>query len=108
MMKRVQGELESTVGKDDQVKPCDLPSLEYRHYVVKEMLRLHTTSPLFLPHESMEVCIVAGYHIPTKTRLILNMWAIGTNPAMWGDDALAFNPQRFMSGGRHRHIDVGG
>ena len=38
MMKRVQGELESTVGKDDQVKPRDLPSMEYLHCVMKETM----------------------------------------------------------------------
>ena len=108
VMKKVQEELQSIVGKDAQVKPCDLPSLEYMHCVVKETLRLHSTVPLLIPHESMGACTVAGYHIPAKTRLIVNAWAIGTDPAVWGDDALAFKPERFMPGGRHSHIDVRG
>ena len=109
VMKRMHEELESMVGKDGpRVKPCDLPSLEYLQCVVKETLRLHSTVPLLAPRESMEACTVAGYRIPAKTRLIVNAWAIGRDPAVWGDDALAFKPERFMVGGRNRDIDVKG
>lgn len=106
--KRAQEELESVVGKDARVKPRDLPSLEYLQCVVKETLRLHSPVPLLIPHESMEACSVAGYTIPAKTRLMVNAWAIGRDPAVWGDDALAFKPERFMPGGRHRNIDLKG
>ena len=109
VMKRMHEELESMVGKDGpRVKPCELPSLDYLQCVVKETLRLHSTVPLLVPRESMEACTVAGYRIPAKTRLIVNAWAIGRDPAVWGDDALAFKPERFMAGGRNRDIDVKG
>lgn len=106
--KKVQDELVSAVGKDGRVKPRDLPSLVYLQSVVKETLRLHPTLPLLVPHESMEVCSAAGYRIPAKTRLIVNAWAIGRDPDAWGDDALAFKPERFMQGGTHQNIDVSG
>jgi len=108
VMKRVQEELESVVGKDGRVKPCDLPNLEYLQCVVKESQRLHTTVPLLVPRESMEACSVAGYQIPAKTRIIVNAWAIGRDPVVWGDDALAFKPERFMQGGRNTDIDLRG
>lgn len=107
VMKTLQEELESAVGKGGRVKPSDLPSLEYLQCVVKETLRLHPPAPLLVPHESRETCIVAGYKIPAKTRLIVNAWAMATDPGLWGEDVLAFKPERFMQvGGRHRNIDV--
>jgi len=109
VMKTLHEELESVVGKDGRaVKPYDLPSLEYLQCVVKETLRLHSTVPLLIPHESMEECTVAGYRIPAKTRLFVNAWAIGRDPAVWGYDALAFKPERFMQGGRNTDIDLRG
>lgn len=105
VMKRLQQELESVVGNDGSIiKQCDLPNLEYLQCVVKETLRLHSTAPLLLPRESMEECTVAGYRIPAKTRVIVNAWAIGRDPLVWGADALEFKPERFM----HRDIDVRG
>jgi len=108
VMKRMQEELESAVGKDGRVKPCDLPCLEYLQCVVKETLRLYSPAPLMVPHESMEACSVAGYDIPAKMRVIVNVWAIGRDPAVWGDDALVFKPERFVPGGTHRNIDMRG
>nr|UTS77795.1 cytochrome P450 736Q2 [Ginkgo biloba] len=95
IMKRAQKEIESVVGKDRRVKESDVPSLEYVQCVMKETLRLHATSPLLPPHESTEACTVGGYILPPKTRLIVNAWAITTDPAVW-EDPLAFNPERFM------------
>ena len=82
VMKTLQEELELAVDKDRRVKPCDVPNLEYLQCVVKETLRLHSPVPLLVPRESMEACTVAGYCIPAKTRLIVNAWAIGRDPAV--------------------------
>eukprot|EP01018_Ginkgo_biloba_P005270 Gb_32735 [translate_table: standard] len=103
VMKKAQQELESVVGKNRRVKESDLSHLKYLRCVVKETLRLHPAGPLMVPHESMEDCTVGEYHIPAKTRLIVNVWAIGRDPSEW-EDPLAFRPERFIE----RDIDVTG
>jgi cytochrome P450 len=97
MLKKVQDELERVVGMERMVRESDLPSLLYLQAVVKETLRLHPASPLALPHLSMEACNVLGYEIPKNTHVLVNLWAIGRNPAAW-EDAERFVPERFMKG----------
>ena len=95
MMKKVINELEKVVGMERMVEESDLESLEYLNMVVKETLRLHPVAPLLIPHESMEDCTVDGFHIPQKSRVIVNVWAIGRDPNAW-TDADKFLPERFM------------
>ncbi|GLJ37458.1 hypothetical protein SUGI_0761000 [Cryptomeria japonica] len=43
----------------------------------------------------MEGCIVGGYFFPPKTRLYVNVWAMGRDETIW-KDAHLFKPERFM------------
>ncbi|KAL7089919.1 hypothetical protein ACP275_12G007200 [Erythranthe tilingii] len=94
VMKKLQKELESTVGIDRTVEESHLDKLEYLDLVVKETLRLHPVAPLLIPHESMEDCTIDGYHIPKKSRAIVNVWAIGRDPSVWAHPE-TFSPERF-------------
>ena len=92
---RAQEEIESVVGRDRIVKESDVAKLDYLRCVVKETFRLHPPLPLLIPHESMEGCHVDGYFIPAKTRLYVNVWAIGRDENVW-KDAEQFQPERFV------------
>eukprot|EP01018_Ginkgo_biloba_P032885 Gb_28863 [translate_table: standard] len=102
-MRKAQAELDYVVGRDRKVEEYDLPRLEFLQCIVKETMRLRPVAPLLLPHESMEPCTIGGYHIPAKTRLIINGWAIGQSAAVW-EDAEEFKPERFLGSG----IDIKG
>lgn len=95
VMTKLQKELENIVGLNRMVEETDLQNLEYLDMVVKETLRLHPVAPLLLPHESNEDCTVNGFHIPKKTRVIINVWAIGRDPEAWNDPDKFF-PERFV------------
>ena len=101
--KKLQGEIGCVVGKQRMVRESDLVGMEYLQCVVKEVFRLYPPGPLMLPHESREGCTVAGYFIPHKTRLIVNVWAIGRDPSVW-EDPLTFKPERFIG----KDIDIRG
>lgn len=94
-MKKCQEELTTVVGLDRMVDETDLPKLEYLYMVVKEGMRLHPIVPLLGPHEAKEDTVINGYHIPKKSRIIVNAWAIGRDSKVWGDNALEFIPERF-------------
>eukprot|EP00253_Pinus_taeda_P014959 PITA_14959 len=96
VMKTLKEEIESVVGQHWKVKEKDLASMKYLHCVVKETLRLYPGATLGFPHESVEAVTVGGYHIPKKSMLLFNLWAIGRDPNVWGTDSSEFKPERFM------------
>lgn len=95
VMKKLQQELESVVS-DRMVEEADLAKLDYLNMVVKETFRLHPVAPLLVPHESTEDVTLDGYHIPKKSRIVVNFYAIGRDPNVWLDNAEEFVPERFV------------
>lgn len=95
LLKKVQDEIRAAVGDKERVQPDDLPKLNYLKMVLKETLRLHPAVPLMAPRETMRPVRICGYDVPAKTRLFVNAWAIGRDPASWGDSADEFDPDRF-------------
>ncbi|XP_007036492.2 PREDICTED: cytochrome P450 CYP736A12 [Theobroma cacao] len=93
---RLQKELEAVVGMNRMVEEADLANLTYLDMVIKESLRLHPVAPLLIPHESMEDVTINGYHIPKKSRILINIWAIGRDPNVWSDNVEDFLPERFV------------
>lgn len=94
IMKKVKNEIEKQVGLDRMVEEEDLEHFKYLEMVIKESLRLHPVVPLLIPHASIDDCIVNGFHIPKKSRVIVNVWAIGRDPNVWKDPE-EFIPERF-------------
>ncbi|CAN0879733.1 Cytochrome P450 93A3 [Linum grandiflorum] len=105
ILTKAQQEIDSIVGKSRMVRESDIPNLPYLQAVVKETLRLHPTGPLIV-RESSEDCEVQGYNIPARTRLFVNVWAIGRDPNHW-NEPLEFKPERFVEG-KESHVEVRG
>ncbi|WJZ83775.1 hypothetical protein VitviT2T_003430 [Vitis vinifera] len=104
-LKKAQAELEIHVGKHRQVDGSDIKNLVYLQAIVKETLRLYPPGPLSVPHEAMEDCTVAGFHIQAGTRLLVNLWKLHRDPRVWLDP-LEFQPERFLT--NHAGLDVRG
>ncbi|WMV07199.1 hypothetical protein MTR67_000584 [Solanum verrucosum] len=60
----------------------------------EETFRLHPPFLLLLPRECREETNIYAYTIPLKTKVMINVWAIGRDPKYW-IDAESFKPERF-------------
>ncbi|GKE18856.1 cytochrome P450 93A3-like protein [Tanacetum coccineum] len=73
----------------------------------QETFHLHPSFPL-IPRESPRDCTVAGYHIPAKTNIFINVWAINIDSNHW-ENPSEFRPKRFEENildvrGQHFHL----
>uniref|UniRef100_A0A0D9VNK3 Cytochrome P450 n=1 Tax=Leersia perrieri TaxID=77586 RepID=A0A0D9VNK3_9ORYZ len=105
---RLQAELADVVGLNRHVTEDDLDKLPFLKSVAMETLRLHPPIPLLL-HEASTDCVVGGYSIPKGSRVLVNVWSVGRDPAAWnGAGAGEFFPARFMPGGEAEGVDLRG
>ncbi|XP_015161140.1 premnaspirodiene oxygenase-like [Solanum tuberosum] len=91
---KAQAEVREAFRGKETFDENNIEELKYLKLIVKEILRLHPPLPLMLPRECREVVDIDGYTIPSKTKLIVNVWAIGRDPKNW-DDAESFKSERF-------------
>ncbi|XP_038687914.1 cytochrome P450 CYP736A12-like [Tripterygium wilfordii] len=104
VLKKLQKELENVVGTNRMVEETDLSKLDYLNMVIKETFRLHPVAPFLIPRESIADITINGYHIPKKSRILVNSWAIGRDPNSWTSNVDEFLPERFMDS----NIELGG
>ncbi|KAI9095305.1 hypothetical protein K1719_026339 [Acacia pycnantha] len=93
--KKAQQEVRRVYGKKGYVDESQLDQLKYVALVIQETLRLHPPAVLLVPRENSEKCQINGYEIPLKTRVMVNVWAIGRHPDCWNEPE-KFQPERFI------------
>ena len=91
---KMQSEIDSNIEYNRLVEESDKNNLPYIQCIVNETLRMYPTAPLALPRESISECKVGGYHIPNKSMLIYNIWAIHNDPNILVEPR-KFKPDRF-------------
>ncbi|XP_020217129.1 cytochrome P450 71D11 isoform X2 [Cajanus cajan] len=95
IMEKAQVEVREVFGLKERVDEICINELKYLKSVVMETLRLHPPAPLLLPRECGESSEIHGYHIPVKSKVIVNAWAIARDPNYW-TEAERFYPERFI------------
>lgn len=94
-MQRLQHEVRSAVAAGADALSATTTTTPYLRAVVKETLRLHPPVPLLLPRECMRDTAVLGFHVARGTRVFVNAWAVGRDPASWSAPD-EFRPERFL------------
>ncbi|OIT04639.1 cytochrome p450 71d7 [Nicotiana attenuata] len=91
---KAQAEVREILGGKETFDEIDVEELKYLKLVIKETFRLHPPLPLLLPRKCREETDLNDYIIPLKTKVVVNVWAIGRDPKYW-DDAESFKPESF-------------
>ncbi|KAJ4702863.1 Cytochrome P450 [Melia azedarach] len=94
VLHKAQAEVREKLKGKKEISEADIQELSYLKLVIKETLRLHPPAPLLFPRECRQQCEINGYKIPIKTKLFVNVWAIGRDPEYW-ENPESFIPERF-------------
>ncbi|XP_060197118.1 premnaspirodiene oxygenase-like [Lycium barbarum] len=94
VLAKAQAEVRSAFREKESFDIDDVEKLKYLKLVIKETFRIHPPFPLLLPRECREEADINGYTIPLKTKVMVNVWAMGRDPKYW-NDAESFKPERF-------------
>jgi len=95
VLKKAQAEVRVLLRKRGKFDETLISELKYLKGIIKEVLRMHPPGPLLVPRVCGQACEIDGYHIPIKSRVIINAWAIGRDPKYWTDPD-KFYPERFI------------
>lgn len=99
MQKKLRQEILTKIGRIDStsttVTPEVMVDLTYLNAFCSEVLRFHAPVPL-----SRRVCVrdttILDQRVPKGTNVLLVPAAVNTSTQLWGDDALIFNPERWI------------
>ena len=95
VLKKAQAEVREVIKNKDNITEEDIEQLEYLKMVVKETVRINPLVPLLIPREASKDIKIAGYDVPKKTWIHVNIWGVHRNPNVWNDPE-TFIPERFM------------
>jgi cytochrome P450 len=95
----IRANLPSIMNESSPIDATMIDRLPYLNAVCNEILRLHPPVGLTL-REAAHDTKLAGHFIPKGTLVVLPVWAINTDPELWGPDADEFNPDRWLKPGQ--------
>lgn len=107
VLAKAQAETDTILGPDPDAEPTfeQVPRFRYVRRVLDEALRLWPTAPGFA-RSPREETTLAGYRMRPQDWALVLMPMVHRDPAVWGEDAEAFDPDRFLperSRGRLKH-----
>jgi cytochrome P450 len=108
LMARAQEEVDRVLGPDRDVEPTfeQVPTFRFLRRVLDEALRLWPTAPAFARSPREVTTLSTGHVMRPQDWAIVVLPMVHRDPAVWGEDAQEFDPDRFLperSHGRLRH-----
>ncbi|PIN11212.1 Cytochrome P450 CYP2 subfamily [Handroanthus impetiginosus] len=103
VMKKAQAEIRNLVGNKGKIDEDDMQKLPYLEAIINETFRLYPPTPMLVPRETIEKCMLEGYEIQPKTVVYINAWAIARDLEYW-ENPNEFLPERFLN----NNIDIKG
>ncbi|XP_075360293.1 cytochrome P450 1A4-like [Mycteria americana] len=96
IQKRIQEELDQTIGRERRPRLSDRGMLPYTEAFILEMFRHSSFLPFTIPHSTTKATALNGYYIPKDTCVFINQWQVNHNEKLWKDPS-TFNPERFLN-----------
>ncbi|GJJ12689.1 hypothetical protein Clacol_006933 [Clathrus columnatus] len=88
---KAQAQIDNIVGRER------LPNLEdFERLPYVQALKLKANQATGFPHASSQDDYYEGYLIPKGTDIIVNVWALNHDENVYGPDAAAFRPERYL------------
>ncbi|GLA17049.1 hypothetical protein AnigIFM62618_004161 [Aspergillus niger] len=94
-LREAQQELDRVVGPDRLPSFGDIPQLSYINAILNEAMRWQMPIPFAIPRTTTQDDEYKGYHIPSGTVIIPNVWAMMLNPEVFPDQD-KFEPERWI------------
>ncbi|KAI9154817.1 Bifunctional cytochrome P450/NADPH--P450 reductase [Paramyrothecium foliicola] len=95
MFAKAQKEVDEVVGKG-VIKESHLPKLRYLAAVLREALRVNSTIPLFIVEPRQDTLLAGKYQVKEGEAISLLLAKSHRDPAVYGDDADEFRPERMV------------
>jgi cytochrome P450/NADPH-cytochrome P450 reductase len=96
-MEKARQEVDEVSG-GEPITVQHLSKLPYLNAVLKEALRLQPTAPGFTLSASKDEVIGGKYLIPANTPLVILLYMLHQDKAVYGEDAAEFKPERMLDG----------
>ncbi|NXG80731.1 CP1A4 protein, partial [Baryphthengus martii] len=95
IQKKIQEELDQTIGRERRPRLSDRGTLPYTEAFILEMFRHSSYMPFTIPHSTTKETVLNGYYIPKGTCVFINQWQVNHDEKLWKDPS-AFKPERFL------------
>merc|ERR1712232_1329835 len=74
----------------------DMSRLQYLQAVISETLRLYPSVPVDNKTALADDTLPDGTYVPAGTKVVYDIYSMGRDPAIWGEDAHVFRPERWL------------
>lgn len=96
IQKKIQREIDETIGSERKPRLSDRPLLPYTEAFIQEVYRHSSFVPFTIPHCATKDTSLNGYYIPKDMCVYINQWQVNHDKDLWKDPS-AFRPERFLT-----------
>ncbi|NXC08526.1 CP1A4 protein, partial [Orthonyx spaldingii] len=96
IQRKIQEELDQTIGRERRPRLSDRGELPYTEAFILEMFRHSSFVPFTIPHSTTKATVLNGFYIPKDTCVFINQWQVNHDETLWKDPS-AFRPERFLN-----------